>query len=261
MKITEFAIEQIAKKVKDIQTGKLWTSLFNSYGACDLYDSKGLPDIGKYTGQRPSKSEYIAQRLSDFNNSSKLSKILIKVVELDDTLLNSINNIINPEHYKIVKTEGGYNLVGDINNEDNNISETEAHFIDIQNQILEALDSAKVSVIVMMAWFTNKVLSTKLVELYAKDIDVKVALYDDGINKRYGVDFAEIPLYKIKATRGGIMHNKFCVIDNQIVITGSYNWSSNAEFKNDENITIIRDNSTASDYSVQFRQLIKECAS
>ena len=51
------------------------------------------------------------------------------------------------------------------------------------------------------------------------------------------------------------MHNKFCVIDNQTVITGSYNWSSNAEFKNEENISIIRDNKTASDYSVEYRRL------
>lgn len=69
---------------------------------------------------------------------------------------------------------------------------------------------------------------------------------------------AGIPLYKIKAQRGGVMHNQFCVIDNQVVITGSYNWSSNAEFKNDENISIIKDNNIASDYSVQFRKLLKE---
>ncbi|MBN3583384.1 hypothetical protein JYB64_13380 [Algoriphagus aestuarii] len=30
-------------------------------------------------------------------------------------------------------------------------------------------------------------------------------------------------------------------MDNQIVITGSYNWSDNVEFKNDENITVEND--------------------
>jgi len=51
------------------------------------------------------------------------------------------------------------------------------------------------------------------------------------------------------------MHDKFCVIDNQIVITGSYNWSNNAEFKNDENVTIENDPDQATRYSEEFRRL------
>lgn len=51
------------------------------------------------------------------------------------------------------------------------------------------------------------------------------------------------------------MHNKFCVIDNQKVITGSYNWSVNAENKNDENAAVMYDDERASDYSVEFRNL------
>lgn len=35
------------------------------------------------------------------------------------------------------------------------------------------------------------------------------------------------------------MHNKFCIIDDQIVNTGAYNWYSNAEFKNEENILLL----------------------
>ena len=47
MEITPFAIEQIAKKLKDIHTGKTWVTLFNSCGARDVYDELGLPNIGK----------------------------------------------------------------------------------------------------------------------------------------------------------------------------------------------------------------------
>jgi phosphatidylserine/phosphatidylglycerophosphate/cardiolipin synthase-like enzyme len=53
------------------------------------------------------------------------------------------------------------------------------------------------------------------------------------------------------------MHNKFCVIDNQKVITGSYNWSKNAENKNDENVAVVYDNDFASDYSVEFKRLFE----
>lgn len=257
MNITPFAIEQIAQRVKDFQSGKSWVSFFNSYGFRDIYDS-ALPDIGKPNGQRPSKSEFIIDRLSKINGTSEMAKILTRMVNIDVSFQGIINKIINPEHFAIELVNNEYVMVGEIDTTDKNKLETEAHFKDIQSQILKELELAQVSVIVAMAWFTNDLLAQKLIQLHNHDIDVKVAIYNDGINRQHGVNLTDIPLYMIRAQKGGIMHNKFCVIDNQVVITGSYNWSSNAEFKNDENITIIKDNKTASKYSVQFRELLKE---
>jgi len=50
------------------------------------------------------------------------------------------------------------------------------------------------------------------------------------------------------------MHNKFCVIDNQTIISGSYNWTINAN-SNDENITILYDKLTAELYTQEFRRI------
>lgn len=69
-----------------------------------------------------------------------------------------------------------------------------------------------------------------------------MAIYDDGVNRVHGVDFSRLYHVPIRrALRWGLMHNKFCIIDNQMVITGSYNWTSNAELRNTENVTIRRD--------------------
>jgi len=35
------------------------------------------------------------------------------------------------------------------------------------------------------------------------------------------------------------MHNKYCIIDNEILINGSYNWTYYAETKNEENVIIF----------------------
>jgi hypothetical protein len=51
------------------------------------------------------------------------------------------------------------------------------------------------------------------------------------------------------------MHHKFCVIDHRIVITGSYNWTNNAE-KNDENIVIVEDYTLALEYADAFLALL-----
>ena len=134
----------------------------------------------------------------------------------------------------------------------------DAHFIDIQNNILAELDKAQVSISVAMAWFTNKVLFEKLLEKQKEGVNVQLVIYDDGVNAKHGVDVTQLDAVKIRAERGGIMHDKFCIIDNHTVITGSYNWSDNAEFKNEENITIETDNEQANRFSVKFRDLRKQ---
>ena len=40
----------------------------------------------------------------------------------------------------------------------------------------------------------------------------------------------------------GTMHHKVIIIDEETVITGSYNFSRNAEIRNSENLLIIKNN-------------------
>ena len=53
------------------------------------------------------------------------------------------------------------------------------------------------------------------------------------------------------------MHNKVMIIDNNVVITGSYNFSENAEL-NDENMLIIESQSVAGAYNKYFDALFAQ---
>lgn len=75
-------------------------------------------------------------------------------------------------------------------------------------------------------------------EKYKGGVDVKVLSFDDYTTSKFGVDLGEIPHKKVKAPSGGVMHDRFCVIDNQKVLAGSYNWSEKAE-KNVENVPVL----------------------
>lgn len=131
----------------------------------------------------------------------------------------------------------------------------EAYFNGIADKIIKDLDKARVSIHVCIAWFTKQSIADKLVEKYNQGVDVKIIYYDDHINSKFGVDIDGIPFKAVRGSRGGVMHNKYCVIDNQIVITGSYNWSENAENKNDENAAVMYDYDRASDYTVEFKKM------
>lgn len=258
MKISPYGINKITPYIVNAKSGKEIVELFNKFGNRDIYDKLGLPDIGKANGSRPSKTEYINTRLTELNDSQNLRYLLKNFVNENKTTVEEINLILNPEGYGIEEREGDFIIEGGIIDTLEPVK-NEAHFRDIQAQILKALDDAKVSITVVMAWFTNDTLFKKLLEKQKEGIEVKLAIYDDGINRKFGVDISQIPHTKLKrGTRGGLMHNKFCVIDNQVVITGSYNWSDNAEFKNDENITVEYDPKQASKYSVEYRNLISK---
>lgn len=255
MKISPYAIDEIATHLMGAKTGRDIIKFFSNYGIRDVYDEKGLPDIGKLNGQRPSKIEYIRKRLADLNDSHNIRQLLNDFVKENASVVSEFQKILNPEGYGVEKVNEEFKVQGGvIVNAEAVINE--AHFQDIQNRILKALNDAEVSITLVIAWFTNNTLFQKIVEKHRQGIEIKLAIYDDGINKKHGVDISQVPHVKLKkGLRGGLMHNKFCVIDNQVVITGSYNWSDNAEFKNDENVTVEYDPKQATKYSVEYRRL------
>jgi len=51
------------------------------------------------------------------------------------------------------------------------------------------------------------------------------------------------------------MHNKYAVIDDNIIITGSFNWSDHAIKSNYENLIIIESEELANKYNENFNML------
>ncbi|MBR5634522.1 MAG: DUF1669 domain-containing protein [Prevotella sp.] len=54
-----------------------------------------------------------------------------------------------------------------------------------------------------------------------------------------------------------LIHNKFCIFDDEIVIDGSYNWTILAERNNDENIVVIEHGNVVSSFKKAFENLLK----
>ena len=51
------------------------------------------------------------------------------------------------------------------------------------------------------------------------------------------------------------MHEKTIIIDDQIVITGSFNFSNSAEHNNNENTLIIKSDEIAGTYNKEYEKL------
>jgi phosphatidylserine/phosphatidylglycerophosphate/cardiolipin synthase-like enzyme len=55
--------------------------------------------------------------------------------------------------------------------------------------------------------------------------------------------------------RGSKMHHKFVILDQQTVLTGSYNWTLESEDENHENLLILRDAHAVEAYTREFEGL------
>lgn len=121
-------------------------------------------------------------------------------------------------------------------------------------EIVSAIDNARSYVYAAMYYFTSRPIAQALVKAKDRGVDVKVCLDEEQPHYEYTKSkFLENKGVNIRLISGsGIMHNKFCIIDDYITITGSYNWTVSADLKNDENVLIIKSRELARIYREQF---------
>ena len=132
------------------------------------------------------------------------------------------------------------------------------YFENIESVISTIIASADKRIYIAVAWFTNAVLFNEIIKALKQDVEIKVLILDDLLNRNeFGLNFgliaeqgAEIRFAKPDK---GTMHNKFCIIDD-LVITGSYNWTYNAN-KNNENILVTDEKSVVESYRKEFDRL------
>jgi uncharacterized protein (TIGR02145 family) len=137
---------------------------------------------------------------------------------------------------------------------------TKAVFDNIAEHLEEQIDLAENKIVVAVAWFTNKRLFDALCNKAADGVKVKLIISDNEINRNSNIDYGDIQIGKSKLflIDEEKMHNKFCIIDDYIVITGSYNWSYIAE-SNFENILICSgDNDLVKQYKNEVKKIIKD---
>ena len=135
-----------------------------------------------------------------------------------------------------------------------------AYFSQIRSKIIPYLDQAKEEVVIAMAWFTSAELFDSLISCLERNVKVELILLDNAINyMHYAPDFNMLISagghLRIADSSVGFMHHKFCVIDQKIAVTGSYNWTYYAETRNVENIVITDNMEIVNLFSTEFKRL------
>lgn len=125
-------------------------------------------------------------------------------------------------------------------------------------QLVQRIGAAQKTVDVAIYSFTLDSVSDALIAAHERGVKVRV-LFDSGqASSEHSEDEklakAGILVKRMNLERG-IMHNKYIIIDSQVVGTGSFNYSQNASQYNRENLVFMSNPEIAQKFGQDFERL------
>lgn len=119
-----------------------------------------------------------------------------------------------------------------------------------ESEIINYINMAKENIFVHAYSFTSANIADAVLQQSKAGVRVQL-IYDRGQAKSSYSHINKLKEYGIEAYSdrvSGLSHNKIIIIDNALVITGSYNWSKSANSRNAENVVFIRDSNLTRKY-------------
>ncbi|HEX5483148.1 MAG TPA: phospholipase D-like domain-containing protein [Terriglobia bacterium] len=137
---------------------------------------------------------------------------------------------------------------------------------DVAGEIQSLIRSAAVSIDAALYRLSHPALVHALSEAAGRGVRVRLVLdrgkfqenrFVHGALPQSGIGFR---LSDGRRTKASKMHHKFAVLDDEIVLTGSYNWTEESQEGNYENLIVLREPALAEAYIREFEALWQESA-
>lgn len=136
-----------------------------------------------------------------------------------------------------------------------------AIFNHIKLSVIDLIQNSNNEIIIAVAWFTNQEILGELVKKLEEGVKVSILISDDIINSKLitqsfiekGGELNIVPSHYTK-----FLHEKFAVFDKNKIITGSYNFTYNAEYNNFESIIITDNAKLIEQYLVRYNLILKQ---
>ena len=182
--------------------------------------------------------------------------IRLQSFKLGEAYTHEFEQMFVDDHFSTDKTQQTPNPIVTINH-----SSIEVYFSPedgVLQHILSTINAAKENISFLAYSFTSNELSAALIERQKAGVTVQGVFDKDQYHSNAGTEYDTLHNAGLDVWLDGnprLMHNKVIIIDGQVVITGSYNFSNNAEHSNDENTLIIHNPDIAAKYLAEFQQI------
>jgi phosphatidylserine/phosphatidylglycerophosphate/cardiolipin synthase-like enzyme len=127
-----------------------------------------------------------------------------------------------------------------------------------QLALIDLLNNAESSIYFLAYSFTADPLGQVIRERATRGVNVAGVMEADQVNTNVGTEFDAFHTAGLDVRldgNQGQMHHKVMIIDKQIVVTGSYNFSASADQVNDENMIVIYSPEIAAEYLKEFQRV------
>lgn len=129
---------------------------------------------------------------------------------------------------------------------------------DCEGQIVRAIDAARESIKVQAYSFTSEPIIHALQRAAARQIDV-LAILDKVNDRKYSaatlLQAKGIPVWIDSQPK--IAHNKIMIIDDVLVIGGSFNYTTSAQQRNAENVTFSKSRQLAQKFTENWNRRLQ----
>ena len=124
----------------------------------------------------------------------------------------------------------------------------------------EALAKAQDTILVQAYAFTSSMIADALIAAHTSGVIVQILMERSQLTVKKSqirsVIAKGIPVFIDVVP--GIAHNKVMIIDDTYVLTGSFNWTDAAAYRNAENLVLIRDYDTNQAYRINWEERARE---
>jgi len=125
-------------------------------------------------------------------------------------------------------------------------------------ELARLIKAAKGNIAVAAYAFSSKYLGKALSEAIKRGVKVRIILDGDIARKAYSIDewlAGEGIDVRLILVKGGCLHHKFMIIDGKILMTGSYNFTNESEFRNHEAAVLTNNKALIQSFTAEFERL------
>jgi phosphatidylserine/phosphatidylglycerophosphate/cardiolipin synthase-like enzyme len=126
---------------------------------------------------------------------------------------------------------------------------------DVAAAVVEVIDQSQTEVLVQAYGFTHNGIAQALLRAHARGVQVKVLLdAKTDTTNRFVTDLLVAQRIPLRLDAGhAIAHNKVIVVDGELVITGSFNFTNSAQTRNAENLLVLKSIELADSYKANWQ--------
>jgi len=127
--------------------------------------------------------------------------------------------------------------------------------------LVEAINGVERTLDIVAYEFNNPAITAAVIAARQRGVRVRVVtdnedgLADDNTTLNQ-LQAAGIPI--VTDTRSALMHNKFMILDSATVVTGSWNFTINDTYRNNNNTLFLRSQDAVIDYQAEFNEMFIE---